>query len=103
MEIDKLFYQFFAVHPDTKLEDYKERKGNVLIISPHPDDDVIGAGGAMLGASRQGRGVFSVYLTDGRGSPRIDAFISDEGMSQRREREAKESLRIVGATGGFFL
>lgn len=95
--------QYFAVNHNRKIEDYKDRKGNILIISPHPDDDVIGAGGAMLHASRQGRGVFSIYITDGGGSPRVDAAISDEEMAQVREKEAKESLKIIGATGGFFL
>ena len=62
-----------------------------------------GAGGSMVEASIQGKGVFSVYITDGRSSPRIDPSISDEEMVLRREKEALAALKAVGAVGGFFL
>ena len=85
------------------LEDYRARRGNLLVISPHPDDDVLGAGGTMALAAENGRAVFSVYITDGRGSPRREPGISDEEMASAREREAIVSLKAVGAAGGFFL
>jgi len=85
------------------LEEYKGRNDNILVISPHPDDDVLGAGGTMAEASAQGRGVFSVYVTDGRGSPRKDQGITDEEMASCRKKEALASLKAIGAAGGFFL
>lgn len=85
------------------LEQYRGRKDNLLVIAPHPDDDVLGAGGSMAEASAGGRGVFSLYITDGRGSPRIDHSISDEKMAGRREGEALAALKAVGGAGGFFL
>ena len=85
------------------MDAYRRRKDNILVIAPHPDDDVLGAGGTMVEASTQGKGVFSVYITDGRGSPRMDPSISDDEMVPRREKEALAALRAVGAVGGFFL
>jgi N-acetylglucosamine malate deacetylase 1 len=85
------------------LEDYRARRGNILVISPHPDDDVLGAGGTMALAAEDRRAVFSVYITDGRGSPRREPGISDEEMASAREKEAIVSLKAVGAAGGFFL
>ena len=95
--------KFAAAQEGASLEVYRGRKGNILVIAPHPDDDVLGAGGTMAMASAQGRGVFSVYLTDGRGSPRKDPTISDDEMAARRQGEAISALRAVGAVGGFFL
>jgi LmbE family N-acetylglucosaminyl deacetylase len=85
------------------LDEYRGREGNILVISPHPDDDVLGAGGTMILNCDEGKGVFSVYITDGRGSPRKDPRITDEELATRREKEAMASLRTVGAAGGFFL
>lgn len=95
--------KFFATSRGTFLENFRGRKGNVLVIAPHPDDDVLGVGGTMAEASSQGKEVFSVYLTDGRGSPRVDKTISDDEMAIQRQKEALAALEAVGAGGGFFL
>ena len=95
--------KFHPVQEAGRLEGYRRRKGNILVVAPHPDDDVLGAGGTMAAASHQGRGIFSVYITDGGGSPRKDQSISDEAMAARRQKEAVSALRAVGAVGGFFL
>jgi len=69
-----------------------------LVIAPHPDDDVIGAGGMMALLSRSRRPAVVVYVTNGvrRG---------DSGLSRVRLRkdEAIAALRIVRARGAFFL
>jgi LmbE family N-acetylglucosaminyl deacetylase len=95
--------KFIAVQEGISLEDYRGRKNNILVIAPHPDDDVLGAGGTMAAASHQGKGVFAVYITDGRNSPRKDKNISDDEMAALRKKEALTALRAVGAVGGFFL
>jgi LmbE family N-acetylglucosaminyl deacetylase len=95
--------EFHPVQEAVRLEDYRGRKGNILVIAPHPDDDVLGAGGTMAAASGQGKKIFSVYITDGRGSPRKDQSIPDEAMAACREKEARSALQAVGAAGAFFL
>ncbi len=57
----------------------------------------------MAMASSQGKGVFSVYITDGRRSPRKDEAISDDEMAALRQQEAVSALQAVGAVGGIFL
>ena len=42
--------------------------GDVLVIAPHPDDEVLGAGGCMLAAKAAGAAVHVLYLTDGEGA-----------------------------------
>jgi LmbE family N-acetylglucosaminyl deacetylase len=93
----------FLTKKGASWRDYQARPGNILVVSPHPDDDVLGAGGTMISASAQGKGVFSIYITQGGGSPRRDRNISDDEMAIRREEEAKSSLRKMGAAGGIFL
>ncbi|MBN2106658.1 MAG: PIG-L family deacetylase [Deltaproteobacteria bacterium] len=71
---------------------------SILVISPHPDDDVIGMGGAMRLFADEGRQVFSVYITDGTEAG------SDAGAAGAlRCREALAALKIVRARGAFFL
>lgn len=103
MSEDRIFKQYQSADGELPLERYREAKGNLLVISPHPDDDVLGAGGTMALASERGQGVFAVYVTDGGGSPRKDLRITAEEMAARREKEALTSLKTIGAAGGFFL
>lgn len=66
-----------------------QRRGPaVLVVAPHPDDDVLGAGGAMALAARAGTGVYALY-------------VSACGTALRRA-EALAALEAVGAQGAFF-
>ena len=94
---------FIPLQEGKSLDDFRGRSTNLVVISPHPDDDVLGAGGVMIAAAEEGRGVFSVTVTDGRGSPRRDPAISDEEMAALRQKESVAALRAAGAAGGFFL
>ena len=42
--------------------------GNLLVIAPHPDDEVFGAGGVILSALAEQKRVDILYLTDGEGA-----------------------------------
>ncbi|MGQ9695609.1 MAG: PIG-L deacetylase family protein [Thermodesulfobacteriota bacterium] len=94
---------FIAVETGRNLEDYRQIKENILVIAPHPDDDVLGAGGYMAKAAAKRKQVFALYMTDGAGSPRLDKDISDIEMGRKREKEAISALRLLRAKGGFFL
>src|SRR3989454_12308237 len=37
----------------------------IMIVSPHPDDDIIGCGGALAFLRRRGNCLIVFYLTDG--------------------------------------
>ena len=93
---------FIPLQEGLSLNDFQGGSGNLVVISPHPDDDVLGAGGVMIGAGEEGRGVFSVTVTDGRGSPQKGPNISEEEMVERRQKESMAALKVVGAAGGFY-
>lgn len=94
---------FMPVEKGETLEEFMQIKGNILIVAPHPDDDVLGVGGYMASAAEKKKQVFVVYITDGAGSPRRDKTISDAQIVSRREIEAISALRLLRAKGGFFL
>jgi LmbE family N-acetylglucosaminyl deacetylase len=95
--------KFIAIQEGKSLDEFRGRSGNLVVISPHPDDDVLGAGGVMIGAAEEGRGAFSVTVTDGRGSPQKGPNISEKEMVERRQKESMAALKVVGAAGGFYL
>jgi len=94
--------KFIPTREGVSLDEFPGRR-SILVIAPHPDDDVLGAGGTMAEAAGRQVAVFSVYMTDGRGSPRAELSLSDEEMALRREKEAVAALKGLRAAGGFFL
>jgi len=85
------------------LKRFKQKRNNVLVVSPHPDDDVIGAGGTMAMLARRGCSVFSLYVTDGRSSVFNNFGVPADTVFDVRQNESINALRTVGAMGGIFL
>lgn len=74
--------------PDKTLTEKK-----ILVIAPHPDDEVIGCGGTIHMYHLNKADITSVFLTDGRkGNER---YIEEELVLIRRE-EAKKAAAITG-------
>lgn len=75
---------------------------NVLVLSPHPDDDVFGLGGALHKLSKCGSKITVAYLCDGSGG--VPEGRDEEGEPKRidkdlieiRKNEAKNSAEILG-------
>ena len=81
------------------------RVRSVLVLAPHPDDDVIGCGGTLHHHVRSGASVTVVYMTDGRlGDLRLqeDALQGDERQALQRElvrvrrAEARAAADVLG-------
>lgn len=66
---------------------------NVLVLSPHPDDEVLGCGGTVTGLALAGHRVDVLYLTSGEagghGTP------PDE-VAKIREEEARAAAAVLG-------
>jgi LmbE family N-acetylglucosaminyl deacetylase len=68
-----------------------------LIIAPHPDDEVLGAGGVIKKFSKEGHEVYVLVIT--RGTPK---YYSDEKIQNVRN-EALEAHKILGVRQTVFL
>jgi LmbE family N-acetylglucosaminyl deacetylase len=67
----------------------------VLVLAPHPDDELIGCGGTLLLHGRSGDHVTIAHVTDGRRS-RALGLAADE-MAARRREEASSAARLLRA------
>ena len=50
---------------------------NVLVISPHPDDEIIGCGGTLIRLLEVGASVAVIQMTDGSASSALEAYPED--------------------------
>ena len=84
-----------AVGPDTRL----------LIFAPHPDDEVLAAGGLIQQVREAGGTVHVVYLTSGDSytdSVKVEAHVARpkpadyRALGHQREHEARAALRTLG-------
>jgi LmbE family N-acetylglucosaminyl deacetylase len=82
----------------------------LLVIAPHPDDEVLGAGGLMQRVKSTGGTVRVVYLTDGDGYPEgvkeedhVEAPTAKDylGYGKQRRREARAALVRLGLADTF--
>jgi len=69
------------------------RGERLLVLAPHPDDEVIGCGGLLALHLRDGRQVRAVIVTDG----------SEAGDATVREQESRDGLSVLGTVSPEFL
>jgi LmbE family N-acetylglucosaminyl deacetylase len=62
----------------------------ILVVSPHPDDEVLGAGGLIASAAQAGRAVAVLSVTDGEA-----AYPDWKGLDRIRRREVSEALKVL--------
>lgn len=66
----------------------------VLVVAPHPDDEVLGCGGSIANHADRGHRVQVLYLSSGEhGSPTLPP----EQCGPRREQEAAAAAGVRGA------
>jgi N-acetylglucosamine malate deacetylase 1 len=73
---------------------------NILVLAPHPDDEVLGCGGTLYKYSAGGDRVVAVFLTSGELGLK---HLSRDKAWQVREAEAKHAARILGFAQLHFL
>lgn len=88
-EIWEAYPRTFGIHPISVI-----RADKVLVLAPHPDDDVIGCGGLLKYLSENGSSIKVIYFTDGSKSNRGVNY--SETLIEKREKEAREAGKILG-------
>jgi LmbE family N-acetylglucosaminyl deacetylase len=71
----------------------------VLVLAPHPDDEVIGPGGTIRRHVLAGAAVQPVILTDGKWG----GFNGDGKLVERRKAESRRAAEILGSREPTFL
>jgi LmbE family N-acetylglucosaminyl deacetylase len=70
------------------------RGERLLVLAPHPDDEVIGCGGLIAHHLREGRAVSVIVATDG--AKATGAAGDVETYKRRREEESRSGLDLLG-------
>lgn len=74
---------------------------SVLCIAAHPDDEVLGVGGALARHASEGKDVHVCILSDGVTSRYDDEDAATEDI-ERRRRRAERACDTLGATVSFY-
>ncbi len=101
----QLFMWWVPIPPGVDVPGPKEGVERVLVLAPHPDDEVLGPGGAIAQFLDQGHQVLVVYLTNGDANTAAKKFFTwnplnrpedFQALGYRRMKEAGEAMRILG-------
>jgi LmbE family N-acetylglucosaminyl deacetylase len=71
----------------------------LVVVSPHPDDEVLGCGGLIAHARRQGLPVLVVSVSQGEQCYPGDPRWPPQRLSALRPRELAEALAVLGVPG----
>ncbi len=85
---------FFLFAKPLSKEDFR---GSFLIIAPHPDDETLGCGAAIMRARKAGCHVRVLIVTDGRASSQ-SAVISPDELVAMRHVETERACRVLGVS-----
>jgi LmbE family N-acetylglucosaminyl deacetylase len=69
----------------------------VVVVAPHPDDEILGAGGLLALLARAGSNITIVAVTDGEASHPKSTTISPKQLAIRRTEETRKALAALGA------
>lgn len=70
--------------------------GRVVVLAPHPDDEVLGAGGTMRQLVRRGFCVVVLAVTDGESAQPSASAASRQRLAATRSRERRAALASLG-------
>jgi LmbE family N-acetylglucosaminyl deacetylase len=72
-------------------DNYFDKDDIIVVLAPHPDDEVLGCAGALMAAKR----AIIIYITDGRhGTPNGKV---DGKLIKIRQKEATNGLKYLGS------
>lgn len=74
---------------------------NILVLAPHPDDEIIGCGGTLYKHHLAGDKITVVYMTDG--SRGAEPVLWGKNLVQKRKKEAEAAAKIIGIDELIFL
>lgn len=88
----KELYGFAHANLNFQVVDRIQAK-RILVLSPHPDDDIFGAGGTLARFAQNGVEITVLYLFDGSGGTKTGK--KDPGLIKKRREEAEKAAKIL--------
>ncbi len=82
--------------PICDLAAWVRRYRRIWLIAPHPDDEVLGVGGALSMMSALGADIHVVCVTDGEASHGQSSVWTHERLARERPAESIRSLALLG-------
>ena len=64
----------------------------VVVVAPHPDDEVLGVGGLLRLLARAGTAIHIVAVTDGEASHPKSPTLTPRALAARRVAETEQAL-----------
>lgn len=78
------------------MQDLIAKNSRLLVVAPHPDDEVLACGGLLAQRSRLGLKSFVIAVTDGDASHGTNDIALRMDLARRRAEESQAGLRALG-------
>jgi len=88
---------WLAQAPLASLDELLPGNTRLVVVSPHPDDEVLGCGGLIHDALAAGRQVRVITLTEGELAYPDDAYWQPERLARARRCELRKAIGLLGA------
>ncbi len=86
--------------PTVELDELVPPGDRLLVVAPHPDDEVLGSGGLLHAAVQHGRRVLVLVVTDGEASHPGSARWKPDRLGPTRIAESRAALGELGIGDG---
>lgn len=83
-------------HLRSKFQEHIDMTGRIVILAPHPDDEVFGCGGLIARLVAEGRTPYVVVMTGGGGSHRSCCSVAEEEIVAERRSLTRKALGELG-------
>lgn len=88
--------QHLAQTPEVDLETVVPRQDRVVVVAPHPDDEVLACGGLLAALAASDREIMLISVTDGEGSHPGSSAWPPERLRHARLKESQAALAALG-------
>lgn len=85
--------------PALPLQDWLAASARLVVVAPHPDDEVLACGALLAMHAARGGGCCVVAVTDGEASHPASTQWSPQRLGTVRSAERREGLRRLGLSG----
>jgi len=82
--------------PMIEVDELGRGVSRVVVVAPHPDDDVLGTGGLLAELAANLVDILLIIVTDGEGSHRGSRRWTPESLRAERVRESSDALQALG-------